>query len=62
MEATLSNLKSYSEIFIRLAHISDNSTLHIWDLDLDLQNMTEWQFHALFERVNDFKETERVTI
>lgn len=60
MDASFSNLRSFSEILIRFEHVSDLETLHSWDLRVDLTNMTEPRFRAIFERVVDNKNTETV--
>lgn len=61
MAASFTNLRSYNEILLKLVHISDSETLHSWDLKVDLSNSTEARFLAIFERVTDDKNTEKVT-
>lgn len=60
MEASFTNERSYSEIAMQLVHISELDTLHRWDLTVDLRNLTEIQFKAVFERVCNDKESETV--
>lgn len=62
MDASFSNLRSYSEVFVKLVHASDTDILHSWDLKVDLTNTTEARFMAIFERVTDDKNTEKVIV
>lgn len=62
MNASFSSLRSSGEILIKLVHISDADILHSWDLTVDLTNMTEARFSAIFERVASDNRTEKVRV
>lgn len=53
-------IRQNSEIFLKLQHISDLETLHSWNLNVNFTNQMEPRFKAIFERVTDDNNTEKV--